>query len=146
MDSSLSLDKLLQPIGLKRFLEEYKDKKHFVIKSKENIFANHFSWEELDNYLNQYNIQSWDRTPQLQVVLPNGNKWCKKKSPEKKTREELLKLWRDGSSFIITLSEFLNKTMWNQTREFDSTLSNTKLPLGNTTCSWGVLSHDCISY
>lgn len=119
MDSSLSLDKLLQPIGLKRFLEEYKDKKHFVIKSKENIFANHFSWEELDNYLNQYNIQSWDRTPQLQVVLPNGNKWCKKKSPEKKTREELLKLWRDGSSFIITLSEFLNKTMWNQTREFE---------------------------
>jgi ribosomal protein L16 Arg81 hydroxylase len=119
MDSSLSLDKLLQPIGLERFLKEYKDKKHFVIKSKENIFANHFSWEELDNYLNQYNIQQWDRTPQLQVVLPNGTKWCKKKSVAKKTREDLLKLWRDGSSFIITLSEFLNKTMWNQTREFE---------------------------
>ena len=119
MDSSIPLDKLLQPIGLERFYAEYKGKKHFVIKSKENIFANHFSWEELDNYLNQYNIQAWDRTPQLQVVLPDGNKWCKKKSKEKKSREELLELWRGGSSFIVTLSEFLNKTLWNQTREFE---------------------------
>ena len=119
MDSSLSLDKLLHPIGLERFLKEYKGKKHFVIKSEENIFKNHFSWEELDNYLNQYKIQSWDRTPQLQVVMPDGSRWCKKKSPDKKSREELLRLWRDGSSFIITLSEFLNKTMWNQTREFE---------------------------
>lgn len=84
MDSSLSLDKLLQPIGLKRFLEEYKDKKHFVIKSKENIFANHFSWEELDNYLNQYNIQSWDRTPQLQVVLRNGSNGVRKNHQKRK--------------------------------------------------------------
>ena len=43
MDSSIPLDKLLQPIGLERFYAEYKGKKHFVIKSKENIFANHFS-------------------------------------------------------------------------------------------------------
>tara|TARA_R110002153_G_scaffold196733_2_gene350131 strand:- start:453 stop:1202 length:750 start_codon:yes stop_codon:yes gene_type:complete len=117
--SVLSLDKLLSPIGIKRFMEEYKGKKHFIIKSKDNIFKDHFTWEEFENYLNQYNIQAWDRTPQLQIVLPNGRKWCKKKSPEKKTREQILKLWRTGSSFIITLSEFLNETMWKQTQEFE---------------------------
>ena len=116
---SLDLDTLLQPIGLERFLKEYKGKKHFVIKSKDNIFSEHFSWKEFDNYLNQYEIGHWDRMPQLQVVMPDGTKWCKKKSPHKRTRDELLKLWRDGSSFIITISEFLNKTMWNQTREFE---------------------------
>ena len=116
----IPFEELIAPVGMDNFYSKYKGKRHFYIKSNKPKFENHFSWEELDNYLNQMEINGvWDRTPQLQVVLPNGSKWCKKKSPEKKTREELLKLWRDGSSFIITLSEFLNKTMWNQTREFE---------------------------
>ena len=49
-----------------------KVKKHFVIKSKNNIFKHHFSWHEFDNYLNQIKVGQWDRTPQLQIVLPNG--------------------------------------------------------------------------
>lgn len=116
----MKFEELIAPIGLERFYDEYKGKKHFVIKSKKNIFKNHFSWKEFDNYLNQIKINGvWDRTPQLQVVLPNGEKWCKKKSPTEKTREELLELWQGGSSFILTLSEFLNETMWNQCREFE---------------------------
>lgn len=116
---SIPFEELIAPVGIDNFYSKYKDKRHFVIKSNKPKFKDHFSWEELDNYLNQMNIGSWDRTPQLQVVLPNGDKWCKKKSPQKRTREELLKLWNQGSSFILTLSEFLNKTMWNQCAEFE---------------------------
>ena len=74
---------------MQNFLNKYKGKRHFVIKSDKPKFNKHFSWEQFDNYLNQVNIGSWDRTPQLQIVLPNGDKWCKKKSPEKKSREEV---------------------------------------------------------
>lgn len=115
----MKFEELLHPIGVKRFYEEFKGKKCLVIKSDKNIFKDYFSWRDLDNYLNQYKIGAWDRTPQLQVVLPDGNKWCKKKSKEHKSRGELLKLWKDGSSFILTLSEFLTKEMWQQCQEFE---------------------------
>lgn len=114
----MKFEELLGPVGLKRFNERYKGKRHFVIKS-EDRFQDYFSWKEFDNYLNQYKISQWDRTPQLQVVDHDGNKWCKKKSPEPKTREDLLKMWRDGHSFILTISEFLNKQMWQQCQEFE---------------------------
>ena len=100
-------------------MDEFKGKKHFIIKSKDNIFKDYFSWKEFDNYLNQINIGGWDRTPQLQIVLPDGNKWCKKKSKEKYSREQILDFWNRGSSFILTLSEFLNETMWKQCQEFE---------------------------
>jgi len=110
---------LIAPVGVDNFYKKYKGKRHFYIKSNKPKFENYFSWTELDNYLNQINIGTWDRTPQLQIVLPDGNKWCKKKSPEKKSREEILDLWNQGCSFILTLSEFLNETMWKQCQEFE---------------------------
>ena len=116
---SIPFEELIKPVGMENFLTKYKGKRHFVIKSDKPKFNKHFSWEEFDNYLNQVNIGEWDRTPQLQVVLPNNGKWCKKKSPEKKSREEIYKLWKSGSSFILTISEFLNKTLWKQCQEFE---------------------------
>ena len=91
---------------------------HFIIKSKTR-FKDYFSWHEFDNYLNQIKIGQWDRTPQLQVVDDKGGKWCKKKSTPPKTREELLEMWKNGHSFILTISEFLNKQMWQQCQEFE---------------------------
>ena len=116
---SIPFDTLIKPLTRERFFDEFKDKKHFVIKSKTNIFRHHFSWHEFDNYLNQIKIGQWDRTPQLQIVLPNGNKWCKKKSKEKYSREQILDFWNQGCSFILTLSEFLNGNMWRQCQEFE---------------------------
>jgi len=116
---SIPFNKLIGAVGEDTFYEKYKDKRHFVIKSNKPRFENHFSWKEFDNYLNQINIGAWDRTPQLQIVLPDGNKWCKKKSPDKKSRKEIHDLWKSGSSFILTLSEFLNETMWKQCQEFE---------------------------
>ena len=105
-------------MGVDKFYEEYKGKKHFIIKSKTR-FKDYFSWHEFDNYLNQIKIGQWDRTPQLQVVDDKGGKWCKKKSEPKKSREELLEMWKNGHSFILTISEFLNKQMWRQCQEFE---------------------------
>lgn len=115
----MKFEELLNPIGVEKFNDELKGKKAFYIKSAKNIFKDYYSWKELDNYLNQYRIGSWDRTPQLQMVLPSGRKWCKKKSQKHRDREEILDLWNQGSSMILTLSEFLNETMWKQCQEFE---------------------------
>lgn len=115
----MTFEELIAPVGVDNFYKKYKGKRHFYIKSNKPKFDNYFSWTELDNYLNQINIGNWDRAPQLQIVLPDGNKWCKKKSPENKSREEILHLWNQGCSFILTLSEFLNETMWKQCQAFE---------------------------
>ena len=114
---SIPFEQLL-PMSLERFNDEYKGKKYFVAKSKENIFKDHFSWTELDQYLNGHGLNGWYRMPQCQIVTPEG-KYCHKKAAIKLTREEMFKLWNDGCSFIFTLSEFLNKTMWQQCIEFE---------------------------
>ena len=114
---SIPLEQLL-PIPIERFKDEYKDKKYFVAKSKENIFKDHFSWRELDQYLNSNKLGGWDRMPQLQIVTPTG-KYCHMKAKIKLTREEIFEHWQNGCSFILTLSEFLNKTMWQQCQEFE---------------------------
>ncbi len=116
----IPFEELIAPVGMDNFYSKYKGKRHFYIKSNKPKFENHFSWEELDNYLNQMEINGvWDRTPQLQVVLPNGDKWCKKKSEKKYSREQIYDFWNQGCSFILTLSEFLNETMWKQCQEFE---------------------------
>ena len=114
---SIPFEQLL-PMPIERFNDVYKDKKYFVAKSEENIFKNHFSWTELDAYLNSHNLGGWDRMPQLQIITPTG-KYCHKKAEEKLTREEIFELWKQGNSFILTLCEFLNKTMWQQCQEFE---------------------------
>jgi len=113
----LKFEELLGPVGLKTFKEQYEGKRHFIIKSKDR-FHDYFSWKEFDNYLNQKDIGSWDRTNQLQIVTDKG-RWCKKKDPKPKTREEIFKLWNEGHSFILTLSEFLNERLWKQCQEFE---------------------------
>jgi len=114
----MRFEELLAPVGMDNFYNKYKGKRHFYIKSNKPKFENYFSWTELDNYLNQIKMGQWDRTPQLQVVLPDGSKWCKKKHPPK-SREQIFDLWNQGSSLILTISEFLNETMWKQCQEFE---------------------------
>ena len=70
---SIPFNKLISAVGEDNFYKKYKGKRHFYIKSNKPKFENHFSWTELDNYLNQIKIGQWDRAPQLQIVLPDGN-------------------------------------------------------------------------
>ena len=124
---SIPLEQLL-PFPIKRFEEEFKDKKYFIVKSDKPIFQDHFSWKELDMYLNSHNLSGWDRMPQLQIITDNG-KYCHRKKTFQKgskvttdiqlTREEIFDLWNKGNSFVLALCEFLNKTMWNQCKEFE---------------------------
>ena len=56
---SIPFDTLIKPLTRERFMDEFKGKKHFIIKSEKNIFKHHFSWHEFDNYLNQIKIGQW---------------------------------------------------------------------------------------
>ena len=114
---SIPFEQLL-PMSVERFYDEYKHKKFFIAKSDKPIFKDHFSWVELDRYLNGHGLNGWFRMPQCQIITPDG-KYCHKKVKKKLNREEIFKLWNDGNSFIFTLSEFLNKTLWQQCVEFE---------------------------
>ena len=59
----MRLEELL-PMSLEQFNDEYRQKKFLVVKSKDNIFKDYFSWREADAYLNSYGLNGWDRFPQ----------------------------------------------------------------------------------
>jgi len=109
----------LIPMPLEKFFDEYKGKKPFTCTSNRNKFADHFTWQEFDNYLNGNGRMGHKRVPQLQIVNLNGFKYCHKKSKTKLSTQEIYKAWWEGHSFILTLSEFLNKTMWSQCEFFE---------------------------
>lgn len=124
---SIPFEQLL-PFPIERFEKEFRDKKYFIVKSDKPIFQDHFSWKEFDMYLNSHKLSGWDRMPQLQIVTSNG-KYCHRKKQFQQgskmiknkvlTREEIFDLWNQGNSFVLSLCEFLNKTMWNQCKEFE---------------------------
>ena len=117
MDRSLELEDLL-PMGLERFEKEFRNKKWFVEKNNTDRF-NHFSWEELDEYLNSSDLNGYDRLPQCQIINEKGNKYCHKKAKRKIKKDEMYRYWKRGDTFVLTLCEFLNKTMWNQCVKFE---------------------------
>ena len=55
---SIPFEQLL-PMPIERFYDTFKDKKYFVAKCEENIFRDHFSWTELDMYLNSHKLSGW---------------------------------------------------------------------------------------
>lgn len=117
-----SFENLLKPIGgLETFEKKYRDKNKFIIKGNKGKFADHFSFNQLDNYLNQV----WDdkdeknRAKALQVIFPNGSRWCRKKSKIQYTRENLKTFWDNGCTFVIPIMQQLNRVMWNQVDEFE---------------------------
>ena len=125
--SVFSFEKVIAPISKEKFYDEYHGKKHLAIKCSEPRFYNHFSWTELDNYLNSMDLNGWDRMPQCAVVLPEGNKlnpenrdqWTKKTHKKQFSKNLIYDLWKNGNSIILPLSEHLNKTMWNQCAELE---------------------------
>ena len=110
-------NKLVAPVGRKRFFEEYKGKKYLVIKGNE--IKDHFSWKEFEDYLNCIDMNGHDRMPHFQMVLDGGDKYCKRKTKEQLTKKEIHDYWQSGHSAILTICEFLNKTMYRQCEEFE---------------------------
>ena len=67
--------------------------------------------------MNSYGLNGHQRMPQCQIV--GDKKYCHKKAEKKLTKEQIYEHWKNGDSFILTLCEFLNKTMWQQCVEFE---------------------------
>tara|TARA_Y100000758_G_C16054776_1_gene422819 strand:+ start:1230 stop:1958 length:729 start_codon:yes stop_codon:yes gene_type:complete len=135
-----SFEEVIAPITRERFYDEFHGKKHFAVKCDKNRFKDHFSWEELDNYLNSGDLNQWDRLPQLAVILPEGNNlnpensdmWTKRNHKKQFSKNLIFDLWSSGNSIVIPLSEHLNKTMWNQCVEFEKEFGQ---GCGNLYCS-----------
>ena len=48
----VSIEEILDPVGVKNFFKNYWGKKHLVIRR--NKFKNLFNFKDLSNYLNRY--------------------------------------------------------------------------------------------
>ena len=115
----MRLEELL-PMSLEQFNDEYRQKKFLVVKSKDNIFKDYFSWREADAYLNSYGLNGWDRFPQCQIIdYKTGKKYCHRKAQYKLQKEDIFKKWKEGSTFVLSLSEFLNRRLWEQCQHFE---------------------------
>ena len=114
----MKLDKLLK-MPLEDFKKLRPRKKWFVVKGNgEKRFKDYFSWKEADQYLNSYGLSGWDRMPQLQIIHEKG-KYCHKKDKYKLQKREIFDHWWKGDSFVLSLSEFLNKKLYNQCEDFE---------------------------
>ena len=111
----MKLEQLVQ-LPIKEF--EKKSNHWFIVKSKTNIFKDYFSWKEADNYLNSYGLSGWDRFPQCQIIHDKG-KYCHRKSKHKWDKKKIFQSWKEGNTFVLSLSEFLNKQLWNQCEDFE---------------------------
>lgn len=110
------------PELLKMSMEEFESKRDhwFIVRGKSPRFKNYFSWEEMDAYMNSYGLNGHDRMQQCQIIdYDTGRKYCHKKDKYKLTKQDIYKKWKKGSSFVLALSEHLNKQCWNQCRHFE---------------------------
>ena len=103
----------LMKMSMDEFIELREKKEWVVVKGNGPRFKDYFSWKEADNYLNSYGLNGHFRMPQLQIIHPQG-KYCHKKAQYKLQKREIFDHWKQGNSFVLTLSEFLNKQLWNQ--------------------------------
>ena len=114
----MKLPELLK-MPMSEFEKARKNKPWFVVKGNgEKRFKHYFSWKEADQYLNGYGLNGHERMPQLQIIHDKG-KYCHKKAKTKLQKREIFDHWWKGNSFVLTLSEFLNKTLYNQCEDFE---------------------------
>ncbi len=108
----------LMKMSMDEFIKLREKKQWVVVKGNGPRFKDYFSWKEADDYLNSYGLNGHFRMPQLQIIHPKG-KYCHKKAQYKLQKREIFDHWKQGNSFVLTLSEFLNKKLWNQCEDFE---------------------------
>jgi len=114
--------KIEQLLGMsfEQFNDEYRNKKYHIVKNNDGRFKDYFSWKETDEYLNSYGLSDHDRMPQLQIIdYETGKKYCHKKAELKLQKKDIYKKWKNGSTFVLSLCEFLNKKLWTQCKDFE---------------------------
>ena len=91
--------------------------------------------------MNSYGLNGHQRMPQCQIV--GDKKYCHKKAEKKLTKEQIYEHWKNGDSFILTLCEFLNKTMWQQCVEFEKHFGRGQANIYCSSQKMQVLSYSC---
>ena len=118
----ITLEQILEPVGVTNFFKNYWGKKHLVIRR--NKFKNLFTWNDFNSYLNRYPyIKS------LQIIDYNtegDGRWCldkvmsgKLKLP-KLTKQEMYNQWnRKDKTFVIPFVEYEKKSLVEICFEFE---------------------------
>ena len=108
----VSIEEILDPVGVNNFFKNYWGKKHLVIRR--NKFKNLFNFKDLSNYLNRYpNVKG------LQILNydDKDTRWCLDKVRSGKlklpmlSKDEVYKLWKQGKSVVIPFSEYEKKDL-----------------------------------
>ena len=121
MNKKITIEDILDPISPKTFFTEYWNKKHLIIRR--NKFKNLFTWNDFDNYMNQYPDMKG-----LQIInyrLDGDGRWCLDKVRKGQLKLPMLKkdvvykLWKEGKSFVLPLAEYQKKELVDICQEFE---------------------------
>lgn len=118
----MEIEKILDPISVKDFFQNYWQKKHLIVRR--NKFKNIYNFKQLSNYLNRY---PYVRGLQIIDYTKDGDgRWCldkvmsgKLKLPKLK-RSDIFKLWKEeGKTFVIPFAENENKQLHDIVKELE---------------------------
>ena len=118
----ITLENILEPVGVANFFKNYWGKKHLVIRR--NKFKDLFNWNDFSNYLNRYPYVKG-----LQIIdyrKEGDGRWCLDKVRDGKLKEillskkEMYKQWVDSNrTFVIPFAEYEKKTLVDICFEFE---------------------------
>jgi ribosomal protein L16 Arg81 hydroxylase len=118
----ITLEQILEPVGVKNFFKNYWNKKHLIIRR--NKFKDLFTWDDFTNCLNKYpyikGLQIIDYTDK------GDGRWCLDKVRNKKLNEPLLSKkeiynqWKQlNKTFVIPFAEYEKEKLTDICFEFE---------------------------
>ena len=118
----ITLENILEPVGVNNFFKTYWGKKHLVIRR--NKFKDLFTWDDFSHCLNQYPYLKG-----LQIIdykKEGDGRWCldKVRSGKMKeiflSKEEIYKQWKNKNrTFVMPFAEYQNKKLVDICFEFE---------------------------
>jgi ribosomal protein L16 Arg81 hydroxylase len=118
----ITLENILEPVGVANFFKNYWGKKHLIIRR--NKFKDLFTWNDFNNYLNRY-----PHVKGLQIIdyrKEGDGRWCLDKVRNNKLQEillskkEMYKQWTEQDrTFVIPFVEYEKKTLVDICFEFE---------------------------
>ena len=122
----ITLENILEPVGVANFFKNYWGKKHLVIRR--NKFKDLFNWNDFSNYLNRY-----PHVKGLQIIdyrKEGDGRWCLDKVRNGKLQEiflskkEVYKQWtKENRTFVIPLAEYEKNKLVDICFEFEKYFS-----------------------
>ena len=123
----ITLENILEPVGVANFFKNYWGKKHLVIRR--NKFKDLFTWNDFNNCLNKYPYLKG-----LQIIdykKEGDGRWCLDKVRNGKmkeillSKEEIYKQWKNKNrTFVIPFAEYEKKQLVDICFEFEKYFSH----------------------